>query len=390
MKNFPVDIKNNLSNYIKDNAYLTNINIPSDSNITKFGNTTGTVATSSNIPVGSIPIPAGKIFMPISIIITAQCEKDIFILAKAASIDTTWQEILASSTEPNCVSENWVAFKSGGEISKTIDVSGWGLLRSSTRVALSYWVSPEGSIATVKTPYVQGTINGYMIDDDVNYSAPNKVLFICDSYAHTNSSDPSTISPNYKSILGKNYFPKVFRDLLILNKSIETQVINKSFGGATTLTACQFLLDGYYDNIDCNSIIISLGFNDAAGTWNTTNRTLLKNRIREFVTWRNTRKKQTPIFFCLPYPAVNTDTTRNAAYLATTKIADIRVAISEVISEFGDANKVYSVDFSDVYLNTDYANYSASSGDNKTHPSSIGHGKLGQRLYDVYVAKLGL
>lgn len=391
MNKIPTSEINNVINYIKNNGYLTSLNVPGESNIVKFGARTGTVNTGSNLSLSTQAIvPAGKIFLPVSMSITVQCEQDVMVLAKSSNIDTTWQEVIVSAIEPNANAEHWVGFKSTGEICKIVDVSGWGLMREFSKIAINYWVSPQGSISTVTTPFIQATINGYMIDDDLNYQAQNKVLFITDSYGHTNSSDISSLSPFYKSTIGKNYFPKYFRDLLMLNKSKDTQVVVKSFGGALTITANQFLLGGYYDNIDCNSIVISLGFNDAAGTWNTTNRNLLKDRIRNFVTFRNTRKKGTPIFFCSPYPAVNTDAVRNAAYLSTTKIADIRAAISEVVAEFGDANKVYYVEFGDVYVNTDFTNYSASSSDSKTHPSSIGHAKIGQRLYDTYIDKLGI
>lgn len=375
--------------YIRDNGYAYDMKTPSDSNIVKFGNRgVATEATGVNRGISTtLQVPAGKIYLPSKASLICQCEKDVLIQLRLSYLNGTNKEItISDNREQNTYTESWIAFKAG-ELTKEIDISSFGIMREFSYILIQYYVSTEAG-STVIPPFIQLTTQGIMIDDDINFFAKNKILFITDSYGHTNSTDVASISPFYKPILGKQYFPKVFRDLVINNLGIDTQIINKGFGGAST-TLADILLDfGYYSNIEFNSIVISLGFNDASGSWDPTKRNSLKNNIRKLVNLRLLRNANASVFLCLPYPAVNTDTNRNATYLTTTKIQDIRDAISEVANEFGESNKVYIVNFSTAYPNTDYTKYSANPGDAKTHPSSLGHIDIANILYNRYVSTL--
>jgi lysophospholipase L1-like esterase len=142
----------------------------------------------------------------------------------------------------------------------------------------------------------------------------------------------------------------------------EVRLINKGFGGSTSVQGAIRIDEGYYD-VDYDLLIVSYGMNDASSL---TTEAAYKQALRDFVIHRNRFRPNASVLILGP------SSTNDAA---RSTIGDYRTWAAAVAAEYGAAHKVYYLDQSPAYGTSagDLSTYYGESSGNRVHPNLAGH-----------------
>ncbi|WP_460675342.1 SGNH/GDSL hydrolase family protein, partial [Larkinella ripae] len=199
--------------------------------------------------------------------------------------------------------------------------------------------------------------------------AKNIILVAGDSITHWGlGNDPDGFPYN-----GKDLYASRLSNYLN-NLGYPTRVINKGIRGSMSREGKFGLIDGYYDGIDFNLLIVGYGTNDGrVSTALTTDE--VKSNLRSFITWRNTYHPGRPILFLAPGSMDKTDYFENVASYRTA----VQQAATDAAFGGGTANKVYYYDASTAFglggTPANDVNFQTPerSANNRLHWSGAGH-----------------